>query len=245
MSPDEFVTVVTENYKKHTGVFLEHKNAEDLAPNTDDASKALFIFYVIQLDYATKSQNLYHGAKNLFLDKLDFFSPKCILGMSDTDLSKTITEYLHPRYINEAVYRYRVNSETLQKYFNSDPREIFNKARSIKEVELNVRKFRGFGPKIGNFFIRTMINTFTYEYEDIESMLPPVDIHDVRIAYIMGFIDSSQMTTANILKTKRLWNGACVKADVSWLEFDKALWLLGSMGKPKNIGDINRLLCIE
>lgn len=99
-----------------------------------------------------------------------------------------------------------------------------------------------FGPKIGTFFVRTMINNFSYNFPDMELILPPVDIHDVRIAYLLGYTETDQMTQKNINFVKRLWSEACVKSGDSWLIFDKALWLLGSEGKPKTKADILNLI---
>jgi hypothetical protein len=87
-----------------------------------------------------------------------------------------------------------------------------------------------------------MINTFSYHFTDVDSMLPPVDVHDVRLAYLLGYIDSYQMTAKNINLVKKLWNEACRKSGESWLIFDKALWLLGSEGKPQTKDDIFSLL---
>ncbi len=46
------------------------------------------------------------------------------------------------------------------------------------------------------------------------------------------------MTAKNINLVKRVWQDACIKAGQSWLVFDKALWLLGSEGKPKSQHDL-------
>ena len=58
----------------------------------------------------------------------------------------------------------------------------------------------------------------------------------------MGYTQSKEMTQNNINKVKKVWNIACKDAGVSWLEFDKALWLLGSEGKPSNKKEILELL---
>lgn len=244
MAPSEFVKTVLMKYEKHEGVFEEHKNAEDLVPNLDKVSKSLFLFYVIQLDYATKSQRLYAGARDLFDVKPSFYTPQFVLKSSNLKLKKLLKDYLSPRYINEAVKRYKFNSKKLLKEYQGNPHKIFNSTTSAKEALKRVRDFRGFGPKIGNFFVRTMINTFGYNYSDVEELLPPVDVHDVRIAYLMGFISTDEMTNLNIKVTKKLWSEACHDAEISWLIFDKALWLLGSEGSPSSKSDILELLNI-
>ncbi len=243
MSPAEFVKNVVINYEEGKGIFIKKVNAEELVPSAlSDIEKALYIFYVLQLDYAMKSQILYKGANRLADEVNGFFTPTYLTSIPDEILLDYLAKYLHPRYINEAIRRYRYNTEVLDREFSGDPRNIFIGKDKVVNVLLELKKFRGFGPKIGNFFVRTMINTFNYSYSDIDLMLPPVDIHDVRIAYILGFTETDQMSQKNIEFVKKLWNKACVDAKVSWLLFDKALWLLGSEGKPKNAEDIIRLI---
>ncbi len=244
MKPEEFVTIVTNGYEKYEGIFSSHKNAEDLAPSGTDLFRALFLFYVTQLDYATKSQRLYEGARSLVKDIPVFFTPNNILSIPEQRLSEILKSHLHPRYINEAVRRYTINSKVLLDKYEGNPLNILMNTELVKDVERRIKEFRGFGPKIGNFFIRTMINTFNFKYVDVNEMLPPVDVHDVRIAYLMGFVDSDTMSQKNIMTTKILWSTACKNTNTSWLEFDKALWLLGSEGKPKSKEDILKLLSV-
>jgi endonuclease III len=239
MSPKQFVEKVVKAYEGGVGVFATKINAEDLIPpGLSVKQKALYLFYVLQLDYAMKSQLLYKGAKQLHVKHSNFFTPKYILSLPQEELQSIIKKYLRPRYINEAVRRYVQNSHTLAEKYESDPRKIFVTANNCTEVLQRLKDLRGFGPKIGNFFARTMINTFNYEYADIETILPPVDVHDVRIAYLMGYISTDEMSTKNIQHVKKLWNKACQDAKVSWLVFDKALWLLGSEGRPKSKEDV-------
>lgn len=243
MQAAAFAQLVVRAYKNDKGIFSKKVNAEELIPKTaNDKQKALFLFYVIQLDYAVRSQNLYTGAQRLFLTNPSFFSPHYINNLPPKELEKILRKYLKPRYINEAIRRYKENSRILIKKYQGDPRKIFQWSNSAEEVLQILRNFRGFGPKIGNFFVRTMINTFNYSYPDIEDLLPPVDVHDVKIAYLLGFVNSPEMTNKNIKKVKNLWSNACKKAGVSWLIFDKALWLLGSEGQPKSKNDIFKLL---
>jgi len=243
ITPDKFVKLVVDSYDKGKGVFKNKVNAEDLIPkNTTDFQKSLFLFYTTQLDYATKSQKLYQGAKLLFQTDKNFFDPFFIQQVNENTLKTTIQKHFKPRYINEAVRRFKLNSNMLIDNYEGNPLKLFKNAKTAQEAIKSIRKFRGFGPKIGNFYFRTMVNTFNFKYPDIEDVLPPVDVHDVRIAFLMGYVKSQEMTQANIKTVKNLWNQACIKAKRNWLTFDKALWLLGSEGKPKTKVDVINLL---
>ena len=243
MTKEEFVKSLVLAYESGKGIFSKKLNAEDQVPkDLSKLSKSLFLFYVLQLDYGMKSQMLYDGAKELMKEHPEFLTPQNIKVHPGTGLQQTLKRYLHPRYINEAVLRYKSNTDLLLRNYSGDPRKIFTASKTAREVEKKVRKFRGFGPKIGNFFIRSMVNCFSYNYVDLADITQPVDIHDVRVTYLMGFISSPKMTTTNIKKVKEIWKDACKKVKVSWLDFDKALWLLGSEGKPKSREDVLMIL---
>jgi len=244
MKPEEFVNLTVKMYNQNKGIFANKINAEELIPKElSPLRKSQYIFYVLQLDYAMKSQILYRGAQELNKRIPDFFTPEHLSKTPEYAVKKLIQEYLHLRYINEALLRYQHNTGVLLDSYSGDPRIIFTSSTSCQEAQNRLKEFRGFGPKIGSFFIRTMINTFGHAYPDIDSMLPPVDIHDVRIAYLLGYTKSPEMTAKNINLVKTTWRDACIKAGQSWLVFDKALWLLGSEGKPKSQHDlVNRLL---
>ena len=243
MTPQEFVSKMIDNYNHNTGIFSTKVNAEELIPaDLDDLHKSLFVFYVLQLDYAMKSQILYKGANKLYLENNQFFTPNYIVSLPEHLLATALHTYMHPRYINEAVRRYSHNTAVLIHNYGGDPRKIFENTLYCQAIIKRLRDFRGFGPKIGTFFVRTMINTFAYSYADIDTILPPVDVHDVRITYLLGYIETDQMTQKNINIVKNLWSKACIDTHNSWLIFDKVLWLMGSEGKPKNKEDVLNLL---
>jgi len=243
LTPSEFVTNVVKQFTARKGVFSEHRNVEDYVPeNVNKLKQALFLFYVIQLDYAIRGRVLYEGATKLWSDNPEFFRPQHILKMSDADLLEVLTKYMKPRYPNEAVIRFKQNSQKLLDDYTGDPMLIFSEAENGKDATKKVLEFRGFGPKTGHLFFRAMVLFFEIEYKDIEEVLPPVDRHDVRIAFYMGYVDSDDMTDKNINLVKEVWNIACREAKENWLIFDQALWLLGSEGKPKSQQDILDLL---
>jgi len=242
MKPSDFTKRVVELMERREGIFANRFNVEDWVP-TDlcPKGKACFLFFLTQLDYAIKSTFLYDGAQKLYALNPKFFTTECILSLSEEELMDLLAKYLHPRYVNEAVLRYRTNSQKLIELYQGDPRSIF-KSKDAPAILKKIWEFRGFGPKTGNLFFRSMVATFGMELDNINDVLPPVDIHDVRIAKLMGFVESDQMIERNIKQVKQLWSNACKEARVSWLIFDKALWLLGSIGKPTSKEDILNLL---
>ena len=244
MKPKEFARRVIDLFEKREGVFQNKINVEDWVPqNFDDLGKSSFLFFVTQLDYAIKSVLLYEGALRLVAVSPKFFLSQTILRLSDNELTKHLLTHLRPRYINEAVFRYKTNSRRLQDQYGENPLNIFSEQDATRILN-RIWEFRGFGPKTGNLFFRSMVTTFNLDLQNIDKVLPPVDIHDVRIAKYMGYVQSDEMTERNIRLVKELWNRACIDAEINWLTFDKALWLLGSVGKPENKEDILKLLML-
>ncbi|MBN2015833.1 hypothetical protein JW766_03290 [Candidatus Dojkabacteria bacterium] len=228
----QLVVLITKAYKQKKGVFEKRVNAEDWIPaSLTVQQKALFLFYVIQLDYATKSQRLYKGAQRLWTHEKNYFDPKFILKQDKNKLTFTIKKTLSPRYINEAVKRWTVNSKILLAQYSGNPLNIFKLSKDSQVIIREIYKFRGFGPKIGNFFFRTIVNTFNLKLDNLEQILMPVDVHDVRLTNEWGLINTKKMTPANVTKVKQIWKKACNEVNISWLIFDKALWILGSEGK--------------
>jgi hypothetical protein len=243
LKPAEFVKLVIDKFLKREGVFSEFRNIEDYVPEkSTPKQQALFLFYVVQLDYAVRGRVLYPGARNLYDQNPDFYTPDFIQGLEDTELLMLLANNLKPRYPNEAVLRYKLNSKKIKEEYGGDPLKIFTDSSLAEEVMSRIHSFRGMGPKTGNLFFRSVDLFFNLDYPDIENVLLPVDIHDVRIAYFLNFVESDEMTGKNINTVKQIWSNAARDAGVKWMVFDRALWLLGSEGKPKNRQDIISLL---
>lgn len=222
----EIVKIVMNSYNEGNGIFSERLNAEDFVrPEWSKQKKALFVFYAIQLDYATKSIALYEHMSRLFEEKE--ISPEFILGLSDEELASILANYVHPRYPAEAAMRWRKNSALLLEKYMVDATRIFSSGDAVKSIEA-INEFRGFGPKIGSLFFRVMMHTFDFKLANLDKITQPIDVHKRRMTKWFGVLDSD-----NIFEIKDFWNKACLLAGISWTEWDKPFWLLGSQGCAK------------
>ncbi len=245
ITPSEFADKLTSKFLKREGLFTNTKNIEDYIPkNITPIEQANWTFYTVQLDYAMKGQILYQGSIILHQQTPQFFTPNYILNQTDQQLFQIITTYFKPRYPNEAVIRFQQNSHLLQQKYENNPLNIFSETNSATNIIKKIREFRGMGPKIGNLFFRAMTSHFKLEFPDLDDILQPVDVHDIRIARFLGFssVPENNPTETDIDSIKKLWQEACQKAKVDWISFDRALWLLGSEGKPKTKEDIIKLI---
>lgn len=255
------ITKLNTAFKEKIGIFedtkelLEHNIPKDVTPGS--LEHARFLFYLIFNDYGTKSSALYEKAKRLYVEYPFLFSPRSVLNRykscEDPLLIESTGVRLGTRFPKETARRWYVNSERLLNDYDSDPRSIFKSSTSAKEVFQHIRGFRGFGPKIGALLLRTFVGCGFAYFEDLETVLMPVDIHDTRIAFwtkvaqspeIVGEPDDYHKYASQIQK---VWSQACKNKKVDWLEFDRALWILGSKGCVKRHCDtcpLNNLCCI-
>lgn len=227
----DIVRQIVRAYEKDCGVFTKKVNAEDMIPKTTKNNQVQFLFWVIQMDYATRSSNLYDNSLRLWKENKSWIDTKFLLSLDKSELTSLISTKLKPRYKNEIVKRFRTNARKLRDDYSNQAINIVKRSKSARELLSNIKQFRGFGPKLGNFLTRTYIDLLKPDYPDINEILQPVDIHDIRLTYEWGLIKSKKMTKRNIDKVKSLWNKACKKAGISWITFDKALWLIGSVGQ--------------
>ncbi|MBN2100659.1 hypothetical protein JW710_02090 [Candidatus Dojkabacteria bacterium] len=227
----EIAQEIVAAYNSSSGIFSNKINAEDLTPVTTIDNKIQYLFWVIQLDYATKSSLLYKNAHNLWEDNNQWVSVDYLQSIPDKELMNMILTKLHPRYPKEIYIRFKTNADKLKSDYSSKAINIVKNSDSANELLKRIRDFRGFGPKLGNLLTRTYIDILDLKYNDLDSIMPPVDIHDVRQTYEWGLINDKSMTNKNINTVKKIWNRACIESKVSWIKFDKALWLLGSEGK--------------
>ena len=76
ITAENFASATVKSFESDFGIFANKVNVENWVPESaSDIEKSLFLFYVVQLDYATKSQKLYEGATLLLKDKQSFFDP--------------------------------------------------------------------------------------------------------------------------------------------------------------------------
>jgi len=228
---EQLVKLITDAYTSQRGVFRSLVNAENLIPEeADSLEKAEFLFYVIQLDYAMQSRVLYKRAQDLWARAKHLFTAHYVCRLNKYALHMMIEGHLRPRYPNEAYLRWRNNSKILLNEYRADPRNIFAESTDALKIIEKIHRFRGFGPKIGNFFFRAMVNTFNFPLENIEEVTPPVDIHDVRLTADWGLIPEPIMSQKRIKEVKQIWQNACKQCKISGLQVDRALWILGSEG---------------
>lgn len=226
-TPEQIVEKLVTDFRARKGVFKNRINVEDWVPDwANKQEKANFLFLVTVLDYGMKSTILYQGANDLFKEKKELLDPRKLSRANEKELAKTLLQFLHARFPNEAAKRWVANSRKLLTEFDGDVLNIFNNPSALEVME-NIYQFRGFGKKTGDLFFRSTVNTFKLSYPDINRVPMPIDRHKLRLTYEWGFISEEDYNHKNRQRVDRVWKSACQKAGISWLEFDRAFWIWG------------------
>jgi endonuclease III len=234
LTPEQIVTQVCLAYDLGLGIFVNKENAEDMLPTASQEIQIQFLFWMTQMDYATKSAKLYENCNRFYEKNKSWLEPRYLLDRNSDDLFKLVQDNLKPRYPNEIVKRFQQNAQILLDQYHGKAIEIVEQSTSAQDLLNKIKAFRGFGDKLGNYLLRTYVNVMNLNFADLNEILPPVDVHDVRLTYEWGLVESKVMTTSNINTVKKIWSQACIASNKSWLKFDKALWLIGSKGERSN-----------
>jgi endonuclease III len=236
---------ILENaFMSQIGIFSNTQNLVEyqIPEGVEPLSKqhALFLFYIIPLDYLTKSELLYTKARLMFKNNPKLFDPLYISTKFNEDnleeLADLLRRYLSTRFPFEAAKRWYRNSIILLQLYEGDPRNIFKGSRDAKEIFKRISQFRGLGKKTGGLLLRCMVD-LGFRVENINDIPPPVDIHDIKIAFSTKIAYSEHYSEKNARKFARViqsvWSYICKKGNLNWPRVDRALWLLGSIGCSK------------
>jgi hypothetical protein len=99
-----------------------------------------------------------------------------------------------------------------------------------------IREFKGFGAKIGSLLIRVYTNLGIIELPKIDKLYPPVDIHDVKIAfYTCGRLKKFTYSHRYVKCVQKLSLFVANRLNIKWTVLDCALWLVGVKCCNKNL----------
>lgn len=242
------VSKLQDAFKKREGILAE---VDDLVENqipqgAEPLSEehASFLFFIVNNDHGMKSSRLYERAKELFIKQKKLFKPVEVLksysGPEDSKLVEHTGNFLGTRYPRGTAKNWFINSTILMDKFSGKTINLF---RSHNKAELLLREivaFRGYGPKTGGMLLRAIIGLKFMSVSGIENVLVPVDIHDSRISFYTGIMSLDNNTNIDKIDyysfspyVQQTLLDACNHSGISWLDVDRALWLIGSRGCVK------------
>lgn len=231
---------LAHEYEQRIGIFSENDGLRYAKPPAGVAAGSmdhlLFLTYTCAANYLTKAESIFDRGRRLFEARPEYFRPSHVLCQSQgpESLAIELYQWLRPRFPREVALRWIDISYRLEHIYNGDPRNIFTP--STKENERRVSEFRGFGPKIGGFYLRAVYESgfISMDDEQVYEARIPIDINDLRLSFKAGVIQvlGNSRTPKDLRRfapmVQRLWQTACSLEGVSPILFDRALWIVGS-----------------
>jgi len=242
----EIANRLIESYHQRKGIFsevdslLEYQCSDSVKRGSKE--HANFYFFLIFNDHGTKSERLYDRFKKAYKENPHLFSPKQLVyneKLKD-DLQKLIFR-LGVRYPNQSFISWIENARKLVEKFEGEAINLFRSTSDAISLYKKIKSFRGYGPKTSGLLLRVIVGVpFNPNLRNIEKVLMPVDIHDVRIAIqcnVFTPLDVNYKSYEEVYRNPRnikavqiLWKEAALAIGIKWEELDRALWLLGSRG---------------
>jgi endonuclease III len=222
------------------GDLIEHQIPEGVAKLS--VEHARFLFFVVSNDHGIKSSHLYSKAKQLFVQNPEIFNPSFVLRQFGTPYDRRLIELtgerLGTRYPKETAKGWFINSALIREHFEGEPLNLLRFSGAAKDLFSAIRRFRGYGPKTGGILLRAIVGVGFAKVTGLDEVLLPVDVHDTRISFLTRVLRNTgskdlpgpQELAKYVKKVQMVLKTACDRERESWLNVDRALWLIGSRG---------------
>lgn len=184
---------------------------------------SLYFTFGVALDYMTDSDKLWENLRKLYEVSMNkstryptvpygLFYLEVITGYKNKqdDLSEILRSMVRPRSPKYGAGYWIDIAEKLQARFNSDPRNITDREKSVYEVLEQVEEFRGLGgSKLSAFYLRVMWSLGLFKISDPENIPVAVDTHIHHFTYARLFghsPNSKNITDREKERLKDFWN---------------------------------------
>lgn len=196
---------------------------------------ALFLTYVISIDYMTDAVKLWKKSRGAYELHSDMFTPKQILKVSPRTFENFVKKLGARYHINAAKTWIKISSILSDKYAE-DPRNLTKEPLAIAEVKQKLKDFPYLrGSKLTNFYIRAMGETGLLKVKDFEDLDIPVDKQVARFTIYSGvlkllteqFVGCAQEQPLRGLIEEAWRNAAKTLGTAPW-KLDEPIWTVGS-----------------
>ena len=227
-----------DQFCQQKGFFKEYSMPEYILPsNLEKGSRehALYLTYVISIDYMTNAEKLWRNARDNFTMYPDRFLPESILQISDRTL-RAFLRGLGARFSTTAVSTWKSISRLLIDLYDSDPRKITTSQSTINEIKQKLDAFPYLrGSKLSNFYIRVMGETELFQISNLGDLDIPVDIQVARFTIYTGVLQLVSERYEGCVHEPPLrnliedaWKTAAQKVDSHAWKLDEPIWTIGS-----------------
>lgn len=225
-------------FNNRQGFFEDYSMPEYILPrNLVEGSRehALFLTYVISIDYMTDAEKLWKRSREAYELSPDRFELERIVKFGSSTV-QSFVKGIGARFSPSAAKTWIKISEVLLEHYNGDPREIASKPVPIHEIKQQLQKFPYLkGPKLSNFYIRVMGETGLFQITDLDELDIPVDKQVARFTIYTGvlrllaeqFIGCAQDEPLRGL-IEEAWRHAAQALGIAPWKLDEPIWTIGS-----------------
>ena len=214
---------------------------------------ALFLFYGCSIDAMRSADEVYRGVRSLHQEQ----SVVTIYKVGKRRLEKLLKKYCRNTEMGNIVKAVYDNSRKLKSEYENDPRNLFNgfskkpNVEELKELQERIGKFYGYGPGKAALLIKNFVRFGMWEIP--ETFVPiKIDRHVARVCLgfegLINFYENNRKIPHEQYKKRvgavrvdqfnqklqDLFLEIIDEINVSGIELDDTLWLLGSKWCYKN-----------
>lgn len=227
-----------DQFYSRKGFFAGYSMPEYVLPrNLKEGTKehALFLTYVISIDYMTDAEKLWQRSRGAYELHPDMFTPEKILKSSPRSVEVFVKE-LGARYYTNAAKTWVTISRLLLDKYGGDPRNLAKDPSEIGEVKNRLKSFPFLrGNKLSNFYIRAMAEKELFKIRNVMELDIPVDKQVARFTIYTGvlkLIDEQFVGCAQENPLRNLieeaWRNAANKLGTAPWKLDEPIWTIGS-----------------
>jgi len=239
----EIAKMLYYQFKNRTGYFEGYDMPEYVLPaglSKDSREYALYLTYIIAIDFQTNAVKLWSRARNLYEKDPELFDPETIVSL-DRDYLRSVTKSLGARYPANGADGWKRISEILLRQYGGDPRNITNVPLSLSELRKRLQAFPYLrGKKLINFYMRAMGEDGLFKITDFDELSVAVDIQVARVTFYTGVLRVKGSYSGCIHREpirpliENIWSRAAKRISVPAWYLDEPLWSVGSRLCSKN-----------
>jgi len=227
-----------DQFYDQKGFFQGYTMPEYLLPTgmiKGSREHALYLTYVISIDYMTDARKLWSNARGAFSFYPERFQPSTILDLAD----RTLTSFLRnlgARYPKSALATWKKISTLLNEKYEGDPRNITNTPLTIDEIRNRIDEFPYLrGDKLFNFYLRAMGENGLLKISNFNELDIPVDAQVARFTFYTGAVKIKGQSFQGCVYEDPLrgiiqavWRRAANELNIYQWKLDEPIWTIGS-----------------
>lgn len=175
---EKIASRLNREFYQHKGIFKDCYPPELSLPTKitqGSREHALFLTYVISINYMTDSAQLWKKSKGAYALFPERFLPEKILKSSPQTI-ETFIKFLGARQTATAAKTWIQISKILVDNYEGDPRNITKEPLRIQDIQKRLKLFPYLrGTKLSNYYIRVMGETGLLKIKNLNQLNIPID----------------------------------------------------------------------